>query len=91
VIRALTGHDLNYQLKWVSIGDVPRPATLEDKPLSAADKVEWANWLLADEAAILGNQYNLIAFSLLAEASDEIWVANYVLERASYCPSETAS
>jgi hypothetical protein len=89
-IKATVGDDLIYPLKWIPLADVPRPASLVDiGHLGAADKVEWANWLIEDTDGTLGNQYNLIAFSLFAEAREHIWLAGLLLERASYCPSSS--
>ena len=91
-VEAAAGPDLEYSIKWIDMADVPRPASLKaTSKFSPADKLEWANWLIEDGNGVLGSQYNLIAFSLLAEAREDIWVAGHVLERASYCPSSESA
>ncbi len=82
--------NVTYSLGWIPLASVPRPQSLVGKTeLDAADKLEWGNWLLADEQGELGDAYNLIAFSLLTEVKDDIWLAAYELERASFCPEYT--
>ncbi|MEP0190280.1 MAG: hypothetical protein ABJP70_06015 [Erythrobacter sp.] len=81
--------DLNYALEWISLDNVPRPAALEDKAeLSAADRLEWGVWLLANEDGKIGNSFSLIAFSLMAQAKEQedLWVAAHAMDLASYCP-----